>query len=182
MKRSNSTHTNTTTLTRTSLKLVRSPFHGWRTKPGCTSSSSALSTRSSRFACSISFPLPPLPYWLPSQPSQSIVDDIQANEASFVPWYNSNEPEKFPIPILEPKISDLEEVCMLCIWKQWNNVCMNSMYSSKAQSFVFSNRKFMASLFYIRLCITSTDCWFCDASGSPNLYIQYITYDLNFFT
>ena len=38
-----------------------------------------------------------------------------------------------------------------------------------------------ASLFYLRLCITSTDCWFCDASGSPNLYTQYITYDLNFF-
>eukprot|EP01035_Chromulina_nebulosa_P025406 gene25406-33158_t len=41
---------------------------------------------------------------------KSLVDDIQTNESAFVPWYNNNEPEKFPIPILEPKIADLEEV------------------------------------------------------------------------
>ena len=60
---------------------------------------------------------------LPFHLSQSIVDDIQANEAAFVPWYNNNEPEKFPIPILEPKIADLEEVCMyvyMCVCMYMN--------------------------------------------------------------
>jgi hypothetical protein len=41
---------------------------------------------------------------------KAIAEDIQSNEAAFLPWYNSNEPEKFPIPILEPRIADLEDV------------------------------------------------------------------------
>jgi dynein heavy chain len=41
---------------------------------------------------------------------KSFVDDIVANENAFIPWYNENEPEKFPVPIIENKFSTEEEV------------------------------------------------------------------------
>ena len=52
------------------------------------------------------------------------MDDIQANEAAFIPWYNNNEPEKFPIPILESKIADLEEVIALIIYNGYFFICL----------------------------------------------------------
>lgn len=55
---------------------------------------------------------------------KALVDDIQANEAAFIPWYNNNEPEKFPIPILESKIADLEEVIALIIYNGYFFICL----------------------------------------------------------
>ncbi len=43
---------------------------------------------------------------------KNIVEDISTNENVFIPWYNENEPEKFPIPIIESKFSTEEEVLM----------------------------------------------------------------------
>jgi dynein heavy chain len=45
-----------------------------------------------------------------SEPNfKSIVEDIFKDESSFLPWYNENEPERFPVPNIESKLSSLEE-------------------------------------------------------------------------
>jgi dynein heavy chain len=36
---------------------------------------------------------------------KTIAEDIQANEAAFIPWYNENEPEKFPVPVIESRLA-----------------------------------------------------------------------------
>jgi len=41
---------------------------------------------------------------------KTIVEDIEANESLFIPWYNENEPEKFAIPVIEARFSADEEV------------------------------------------------------------------------
>ena len=41
---------------------------------------------------------------------KSLPDDIQGNEAAFIPWYNENEPERFPVPVIESRFSVDEEV------------------------------------------------------------------------
>ena len=41
---------------------------------------------------------------------KTIVEDIQSNESAFVPWYNENEPEKFPVPVIESRFAADEEV------------------------------------------------------------------------
>lgn len=33
----------------------------------------------------------------------SLIEDIENNESSFLPWFNEVEPEKFPVPIIEAK-------------------------------------------------------------------------------
>jgi dynein heavy chain len=41
---------------------------------------------------------------------KTIVEDIQSNEQAFVPWYNENEPEKFPVPVIEARFASDEEL------------------------------------------------------------------------
>jgi dynein heavy chain len=41
---------------------------------------------------------------------KNIIEDIQNNENAFIPWYNENEPEKFPVPVIEAKFATEEEV------------------------------------------------------------------------
>ncbi len=41
---------------------------------------------------------------------KTITEDIIANESAFLPWYNENEPEKFPVPVIEARYSSDEEV------------------------------------------------------------------------
>ena len=43
---------------------------------------------------------------------KGIIADIDANEAAFVNWYNENEPEKFPVPIIETRMQQEEEVLL----------------------------------------------------------------------
>ena len=43
---------------------------------------------------------------------KGIIADIDANEAAFVNWYNENEPEKFPVPIIETRMAQEEEVLL----------------------------------------------------------------------
>eukprot|EP01038_Epipyxis_sp_PR26KG_P006437 gene6437-8857_t len=41
---------------------------------------------------------------------RTILEDLESSESSFIPWYNENEPEKFPIPILESRfVTNVEE-------------------------------------------------------------------------
>jgi dynein heavy chain len=41
---------------------------------------------------------------------KTAVEDITANESGFLPWYNENEPEKFPVPVLESHFVSEDEV------------------------------------------------------------------------
>jgi len=41
---------------------------------------------------------------------KSFPDDIEQNEGTFLPWFNENEPEKFPIPVIEARFSTIDEV------------------------------------------------------------------------
>jgi dynein heavy chain len=41
---------------------------------------------------------------------KNIVADMEANESTFLNWYNENEPEKFPVPIIEARLQQDEEV------------------------------------------------------------------------
>jgi dynein heavy chain len=41
---------------------------------------------------------------------KSLPEDIELNESQFLPWFNENEPEKFPVPIIETRFSALDEV------------------------------------------------------------------------
>lgn len=41
---------------------------------------------------------------------KTIVEEIAANESSFLPWFNENEPEKFPVPIIESKLPTEEDI------------------------------------------------------------------------
>ena len=41
---------------------------------------------------------------------KSITQDIIGNEGTILNWYNENEPEKFPVPIIEPKLPQDDEV------------------------------------------------------------------------
>jgi len=43
-------------------------------------------------------------------PFKNIPQDIEGNEAIFIPWYSDNEPEKFPVPIVEARVTDVEQV------------------------------------------------------------------------
>ncbi len=43
---------------------------------------------------------------------KATVEDIQTNEAAFLPWYNENEPEKFPVPAIETRYASEEELMM----------------------------------------------------------------------
>ena len=47
-----------------------------------------------------------------SVPFKSIVQDFESNEAAFSPWYSDNEPEKFPVPIVEARITNEEDVVL----------------------------------------------------------------------
>lgn len=40
---------------------------------------------------------------------KNIVEDIEKNETSFLPWYSENEPEKFPVPIIEARFANSGE-------------------------------------------------------------------------
>ena len=41
---------------------------------------------------------------------KTVCDDMEQNEAAFIPWFNENEPEKFPIPVIEGRFSTVDEV------------------------------------------------------------------------
>jgi dynein heavy chain len=41
---------------------------------------------------------------------KTIALDLEGNEASFLPWYSDNEPEKFPVPVVENRFAGEEEV------------------------------------------------------------------------
>jgi len=41
---------------------------------------------------------------------KSIVEDIERNESAFLPWYTDNEPEKYPVPVVEARFQGEEEV------------------------------------------------------------------------
>ena len=43
-------------------------------------------------------------------PFKTIPQDIESNESMFIPWYSDNEPEKFPVPIVEARITNEEQV------------------------------------------------------------------------
>ena len=41
---------------------------------------------------------------------KSLPDDLIQNESAFLPWYNENEPEKFPVPVVEARFSSDEDI------------------------------------------------------------------------
>jgi dynein heavy chain len=41
---------------------------------------------------------------------KTFADDVERNETVFLPWYSENEPEKFPVPIVDVKFQNEEEV------------------------------------------------------------------------
>jgi dynein heavy chain len=43
---------------------------------------------------------------------RNLVEDMERNEALFMPWYAENEPEKLPIPIVDGKFGGEEEVVL----------------------------------------------------------------------
>ncbi len=43
---------------------------------------------------------------------RTLIDDIASNESAFLPWYNENEPEKFPVPIVEAKFQTDDDFVM----------------------------------------------------------------------
>jgi dynein heavy chain len=45
-------------------------------------------------------------------PFKSITSDLESNESAFVPWYSDNEPEKFPVPIVEARTTEAEQVVL----------------------------------------------------------------------
>jgi len=45
-------------------------------------------------------------------PFKSITADLESNESAFVPWYSDNEPEKFPVPIIEARVTEEEQVIL----------------------------------------------------------------------
>lgn len=40
----------------------------------------------------------------------TLAEDVERNESQFLPWYAENEPEKFPVPIIEGRFAGEEEV------------------------------------------------------------------------
>lgn len=40
---------------------------------------------------------------------KSFIEDIERNESAFIPWYSDNEPEKFPVPIIEARVFGSDE-------------------------------------------------------------------------
>ena len=43
-------------------------------------------------------------------PMKTLIEDIKSNESDFIPWYNENEPEKFPVPVVEHRFAAEDEV------------------------------------------------------------------------
>lgn len=40
----------------------------------------------------------------------TLMEDVERNESAFQPWYAENEPEKFPVPVVEARFASEEEV------------------------------------------------------------------------